>query len=313
MRNSPQHLAELALARGVRHEVEVNGVATRYWVYPAQNEASVLAETPTLVMVHGFRGNHHGLEAIAGALSDFEVIIPDLPGFGASSPLETEHSVAAYAEWLTAFWSALSLANRAHLLGHSFGSIIVAHAMAKGLPAKTLTLENPVSAPALKGPKVVKTQVANGFYAATERMPLRQAEQALKSWPMVRGMSIIMAKTRDPQLRRWIHKQHDDNFSDFANRRVVQEAYRASTSECVGQWAPEFTVPTLVITGTKDDITSPRQQHRMFASLRVPSRLCEHDGVGHLTHYEIPADVANDIRLFLAGLEQKTLVANLGS
>ena len=313
MRNSPQHLAEQAQARGVRHEVEIDGVATRYWVYPAESVPSVLAETPTLVMVHGFRGNHRGLEAIAGALNDFDVVIPDLPGFGESSAFAGEHSVAAYADWLGKFWRALSLEGRGHLLGHSFGSIVVAHAVAKGLPTRTLTVENPVSAPALKGPKVIQTKIANGFYAATERMPLRQAERALKSWPMVRGMSIIMAKTRDPQLRRWIHKQHDENFSDFATRRVVQEAYRASTSECVGQWAPDFAMPTLVITGTKDDITSPKQQHRMFASLRVPSRLCEHDGVGHLTHYEIPAEVANDIRLFLAGLEQKTLVAGNGS
>lgn len=305
----PWLLAEQANARGIRGTVQIGDSVTAYWTYPAADTSSVLAETPTLVMIHGFRGNHRGLEAIAGALTDFEVIIPDLPGFGESAPFDHEHSVAAYADWLSGFITALGLAGKTHLLGHSFGSIVVAHAVAKGLPVRTLTLENPVSAPALKGPKVVATKIANGFYGLTERMPIERANQALRSWPMVRGMSILMAKTKNRALRAWIHRQHDENFNDFASRRVVNEAYRASTSECVGQWAQDFAIPTLVITGNLDDITSPKQQRAMAATLRVPNRMVEHLGVGHLTHYEIPAEVAADIRLFLAGLQDKALKA----
>lgn len=260
-------------------------------------------------MIHGFRGNHRGLEAIAGALTDFDVIIPDLPGFGESTPFAHAHSVEAYANWLAGFIAALGLAGKTHLLGHSFGSIVVSHAVAKGLPVQTLTLENPVSAPALKGPKVIATKVADGFYGLTERLPAQSANRALRSWPMVRGMSILMTKTRNRALRAWIHRQHDENFSDFASRRVVNEAYRASTSECVGQWSAQFTVPTLVIIGSRDDITSPKQQRDMVATLRVPSRMVEHMGVGHLTHYEVPKEVASDIRLFLAGLQDKALKA----
>jgi pimeloyl-ACP methyl ester carboxylesterase len=308
MPNSPQQLAATASSRGVREQIEVFGSATRYWRYPANKGSDYFFETPTLIMIHGFRGNHRGLEAIAGALPDFELIIPDLPGFGESSPLSEGHTVAAYAAWLSEFLRLLNLESKAHLLGHSFGSIVVSHAVAKGLPVKTLTLENPVSAPALKGPKVIATRVANGFYEATERMPLAAGERALKSWPMVRGMSILMAKTKNRELRAWIHRQHDENFNDFVSRRTVLEAFKASTSECVGQWVEQFAVPTLFIIGDKDDITSPKQQREAFSRLRVPGRLVEHDGVGHLTHYEIPHDVAQDIRLFIAGLETSPLV-----
>ena len=313
MPTSPQRLATDASSRGVRGQIEAHGSATRYWIYPAKSKSDYFAETPTLLMIHGFRGNHRGLEAIAGALPDFNVIIPDLPGFGESSPLATEHSVAEYASWLADFLRAMNLEGKVHLLGHSFGSIVVSHAVANGLPVLTLTLENPVSAPALKGPKVIATKVANGFYSATERMSLEAGERALKSWPMVRGMSILMAKTKNRELRAWIHRQHDENFNDFTNRRTVLEAFKASTSECVGQWVEQFTVPTLFITGEKDDITSPRQQRETFSRLRVPGRLSEHDGVGHLTHYEIPADVATDIRLFIAGLESTGSEAQHGS
>lgn len=313
MTSSPQRLAATASARGVRAQIEALGSATRYWRYAATASSDYFAQTPTLIMIHGFRGNHRGLEAIAGALPEFDVIIPDLPGFGESSPLATEHTVAAYAQWLVAFIHELDLDGKAHLLGHSFGSIVVSHAVANGLPIKTLTLENPVSAPALKGPKVIATKVANGFYSATERMSLAAGERALKSWPMVRGMSILMAKTKNRELRAWIHRQHDENFNDFVSRRTVLEAFRASTSECVGQWVDRFAVPTLFIIGDKDDITSPKQQREAFSHLRVPGRLSEHDGVGHLTHYEIPAAVAEDIRLFIAGLEANGSEAHSGS
>ena len=282
------------------------GSVTRYWVYPASiNSDTVTAsgdQPKTLVMIHGYRGNHRGLEAIAGALDDFNVVIPDLPGFGESTPLLERHSVANYATWLEAFVKALHLETPPLLLGHSFGSIIVAHAAAEGIAVEAIILENPVSAMALKGPKRIGTKLAQGFYGVSARLPVRSSERALKSWPMVRGMSILMAKTRDPKLRRWIHDQHDANFNAFANRDVAIQAFQASISECVGQWIEAFQVPTLIIAGELDDITSVRQQHEAFTKLRVPSSMIVHDRVGHLTHYEIPDKVAEDIRGFVLGL-----------
>src|SRR5699024_7878704 len=44
--------------------------------YPGRPQA------PQLLAVHGFRGDHHGLELIVDGLTDFDVWIPDLPGFG---------------------------------------------------------------------------------------------------------------------------------------------------------------------------------------------------------------------------------------
>ena len=57
-----------------RREVEVVGGTTAYWVYGPED-----AET-TVVAVHGFRGEHHGLEPVVAHLPDVRVISPDLPG-----------------------------------------------------------------------------------------------------------------------------------------------------------------------------------------------------------------------------------------
>jgi pimeloyl-ACP methyl ester carboxylesterase len=229
------------------------------------------------------------------------VVIPDLPGFGKSSPFANVHSIDAYAEWLAAFIKSLKLKEKPILLGHSFGSIICSAFTARhsGL-IEMLILENPVSAPALRGPNAPITKIAQSFFALAGAMPLKQGEWILKSWPMVRGMSIVMTKSWNRELRKWVHAQHDANFNDFADRRVAIEGYNASISHNVGDYASEFTVPTLLIIGDKDDITSPKQQYAMAQTIAAPHSISHHMGVGHLTHYEIPAEVAADIRQFVS-------------
>lgn len=289
-----QRLSQTARARGVRHTVEVMQTQTSYWYYPATNQSA-----PIIVLIHGYRGNHHGLEAIAGGLTEFNLIIPDLPGFGASEPLNVEHSIENYSWWLGEFLANLRLAEKPHLLGHSFGSIVVSHHAAHGANIRTLILENPVSAPALKGPNAPITAVAQSFFKLAEVLPNRAGLGILKSWPMVRGMSILMTKSWRRTLRKWVHAQHDENFNDFANRAVAIEGYRASISHCVAEYSPAFAVPTLVLIGSKDDITSPKQQAAMARTIKVEHELVEFAGVGHLTHYEIPDLIAESIGKFV--------------
>jgi pimeloyl-ACP methyl ester carboxylesterase len=292
-------LAKAALARSEAREAIVADVATRYWLYPAS-----AADAQTLIFIHGYRGNHHGLEAIAGALPDFNIVIPDLPGFGASAPFAGEHSVAAFVGWLNAFVEHIAqeqkLAAKPVLVGHSFGSIISAAFATQSTAISHLVLINPVSAPALEGPKAALTQLVKLMFWLSGSLPLKSGLAMLKSWPMVRGMSIVMTKSRTRALRQWVHDQHDANFNDFANRRVAIEGYNASISHHVGEYAPNFNVPTTLIIGAKDDITSVKQQEAMAATIPVDWTLTNLQDVGHLTHYEKPAEVAMAIRLDLS-------------
>ena len=138
MTQTPQALAAAGLARAVGQTVELPSGTTAYWTYPATVE-----RIGRIVFIHGYRGNHHGLEAIAGALPNFEILIPDLPGFGKSTAFKGKHSVGAYEQWLRAFAEAV-LDEDTIVLGHSFGSIITAAAAAAGL-GNRLILVNPVS------------------------------------------------------------------------------------------------------------------------------------------------------------------------
>lgn len=274
-----------------RLEVDVLGGRTAYWVYgPA--DAAV-----TVVAVHGFRGEHHGLEPVVAHLPGIRVISPDLPGFGETPPLPgARHDIDAYAHWLRDFVAAV--APGAVILGHSFGSIVVSAAVAGGLETPRVVLVNPIGAPALEGPKGVLTRLAVFYYWAGARLPAPLGEALLRNGLIVRVMSESMAKTKDPDLRRFIHDQHDTYFSRFADRDVLHDAFLASVSNDVRAFAPRIAQPTLLVAAVRDDIT-PIEAERHLATLFPSAELVEIDDVGHLIHYETPAAAADAIRRFL--------------
>lgn len=275
-----------------RREAEILGGRTAYWVYGAADAAI------TVLAVHGFRGDHHGLEPVVAFLDGIRVISPDLPGFGETPPLPGRtHTLQTYADWLRAF--AAEVAPEAIVLGHSFGSIVSAAAVADGLPTERLILVNPIGAPALEGPRGILTRLAVFYYWAGAKLPRALGEAVLRSRVIVRVMSVSMAKTRDRELRSFIHDQHDTYFSDFADRDVLRDAFVASVSHDVRAYAPKISQPTLLIAADRDDIT-PIEAERHLQSLFPRAELVEIAGVGHLIHYETPAQAADAVTRFLA-------------
>lgn len=274
-----------------RHEVAVRGGVTAYWEYGPED-----AET-TIIAVHGFRGEHHGLEPVLAFLPEVRVIAPDLPGFGETAPLpQRTHDLDEYAAWLTDF--AAAVAPGAVILGHSFGSIVTAAAVAGGLETPKLILLNPIGAPALEGPKGVMTRLAVFYYTLGARLPERLGTPWLRSRLIVRVMTVTMAKTKDPVLRRFIHDQHDTYFSRFSDRDVLHDAFVASVSHDVREFAGDIHVPTLLVAAERDDIT-PIEAERILATMFEDATLVEIAHVGHLIHYETPAEAAGSVRRFL--------------
>ena len=276
-----------------KSEALVLGSTTRYWSYGPADAAT------TIVIAHGYRGEHHGIEPIIAQLPGIRFIGPDLPGFGESTPLtEVAHSIEGYAAWLAAFVDALGLTGRAIILGHSFGSIVSSCAVADGLETPALILVNPIAISGLNGPRQFATKVTVAYYDLASRLPEKLGSRLLNNWLIVRLMSMSLMKTKDKALRRWIHNEHHTFFSRFASRDVVVEGFRASISTDVSAFAARIPVPTLLIAARLDDITPVSAQYeleRMIpdATLRV------FDNVGHLIHYEVPVLAADAITSFL--------------
>lgn len=253
---------------------------------------------PTLIMIHGFRGTHHGLLLIAKYLKGLNIIVPDLPGFG-NGPKLTTHDLDSYVEWLHSFIEKQGLSSAPVLMGHSFGSIICA-AYAKKYPKtiQKLVLVNPIGAPALEGPNKVMTKLAVFYYTVGTKLPAKPANAWLSSKAIVRVMSVTMAKTRDKGLRTFIHHQHDRYFSRFHSPQSVLEGFTTSISHNVGDFAKDIPVKTLLIAGSLDDITPLSAQYNLVKKFPHAYLKVIND-VGHLTHYETPERVALFIQAFI--------------
>ncbi|WP_285116660.1 alpha/beta hydrolase [Leifsonia sp. fls2-241-R2A-40a] len=275
---------------------DVLGSTTRFWDYGDPDAAT------TLVLVHGFRGDHHGLEPVVAQLDGVRMVSPDLPGFGDSTPMTgAAHDVEGYGSWLRAFVSGLGLTGRVVLLGHSFGSIVVAGSLAAASDSArpdAVVLVNPIGQPALQGPRGVLTRLAIFYYWLAAVLPERLGFALLRNRVIVRVMSVAMAKTKEPALRRWIHDQHDRYFSAFSDRRVVLEAFRASVSHDVSEYAARIPEPTLLVAAEKDDITPIAAEYRL-QKLFPQAKLVAIPEVGHLIHYETPEAAARAIQDFL--------------
>ncbi len=256
-----------------------------------------LAASPAIVMVHGLRGTWQGLDRVARALcSQYRVIIPALPGFGDQPDLTAGNTVAGYVQWLDEFVTALDIP-AVHLFGHSFGSIIAA--ASAGMPLRSLTLMNPVAVSSDRGPHPVLSRFASALYSAAGIVPHGMGTWLLTNRLHVRGMSVAMVRTHDRALRRWIHLQHDTYYNSYTSLPGVIDAFRESAHRSVSDYVGRIRVPTLLIAGDMDDIATVAQERELC--LRIPgARLEVIHGVGHLIHYERPAEAAGIIRRFLS-------------
>lgn len=277
----------------------VLGSTTRFWDYGDPDAAA------TLVLVHGFRGDHHGLEPVVAQLDGIRLVSPDLPGFGASTPLtEAAHDIDGYGRWLRGFVASLELSGRVVLLGHSFGSIVVAASLATAGASGSsdrpdaVVLVNPIGQPALEGPRGIFTRLAIFYYWLASVLPERLGFALLRNRLIVRVMSVTMAKTKNRALLRWIHDQHDRYFSAFSDRTVVLDAFRASVSHDVSEYAQRIPERTLLVAAEKDDITPIAAEYRL-QTLFPQAELVVIPEVGHLIHYETPVAAARAIQRFL--------------
>lgn len=284
-------------------DLEVAGHRSPIWVHSPDPINAGAPDPRPLLMIHGFRGDHHGMDLIAAAVRGRDVIVPDLPGFGASAALAAGLTLESYCDHLDAL--AAEVTDRWQvppiLAGHSFGSILVAHAVARRREeVPELILINPITSPALEGSAKAMTALTRLYYALGARLPEAWGHQLLANPLIVRLMSEVMATTRDRGLRRYIHDQHARYFSTFSDRASLAQAFDVSVGHTVTEVAGSLSMPTLVIAGDRDAI-APIAATRDFVARLPDPALVELAGVGHLVHYERPEESASSIMAFCRG------------
>ncbi|TFH57143.1 alpha/beta fold hydrolase [Glutamicibacter arilaitensis] len=274
----------------------LNGAEIRVHTHLAQQPSRAV-----IYAVHGFRGDHHGLARIVSRLAHYTVIVPDLPGFGSSTSMaDLEHDVNGYAAVLAQLAQELQLDSSVHLLGHSFGSIVAAK-LATTRSFASLILLNPISELALESDQALLAKLTSGYYEVCAKLPARIGEPLLRSKLFSDAMSLVMTKSKDPLTRAYVRDQHRAYFGGFHSRATLAQAYRASISATVGDYAPQLDLPTLMVGGMQDELGTPQTQEALRARF-ADAHLVMLENVGHLIHYEKAPQTADAIENFLQKL-----------
>lgn len=245
-----------------------------------------------MLFIHGFRGDHHGLQAIIGALPNLDCLVPDLPGFGKSIQLDS-HDLQSYGRWLVDYVKSTGPYDA--IVGHSFGTLVVASALSQSLEISRVVLINPITTRASDS-KSLANRVAELYYRVGRHGLF--GNWLLSSGLITRAMSIGLVKSKRPVLRRFVHDQHAKYFSTFGSQISVTEGFTAANTGSISDHLDYLPANTLLIAG-QQDIVAPLIATRKLAARLPGGKLVELPKVGHLTHYEKPQQVAEAISEFL--------------
>lgn len=273
-------------------QISICGSQVHYWTYGP-------ATARTILMVHGFRGNHIGLLKIIASLKDYRVIVPDLPGYGVSTPMtELPHDVTGYSAFVKALIVELQL-DRPVLLGHSFGSIIASHVAATEPDlVSELILVSPIAVSPRAGINRPFAKLVEGYYWLSTHLPEPLAARVIMSKTFNRLQSLTLARTQDRRTRRAIYRHHLGDLEFAQNRRVIGESFVDSIAKTAADEADRIPNRTLLVAGEKDTLSPSKYQRRLHARL-AQSTLVLVPHVGHLVHLETPSEAARAIDEFL--------------
>ncbi|MGH9296945.1 MAG: alpha/beta fold hydrolase [Acidimicrobiales bacterium] len=138
----------------------------------------VEGDGPIIVLVHGWGLGHHSYRAAAEELSlqGYRVIVPDLPGFGATSDLPIHRlSLSTYAAAMLLFLESSDdvAGEPVHLVGHSFGGAVAAQLAH--------------DAPELVSSVVLVSSVSGATWQREEGIERLLAERPIWDW----GMNLV--------------------------------------------------------------------------------------------------------------------------
>lgn len=254
---------------------------------------------PVVILLHGFRGTHNDLYAVARGLSNCQVIIPDLPGHGKSAPLKSEHSINNLITWLHRFVINLQLEEPPIMIGYSLGAVLAAYyAMDFPNTISKLILISPLAASTANGGRSHVSRAINAHYRNARHLPAGLARSWLSSPSLARKMYRHMATKTDKKTSIATKDRIKQSLKSFAEPRVVFETYKSFTERHVGEVADRINMPTLFIMGDLDNVSPPATQRSAISQVMY-AKFSVIRGAGHLLPFEHPSDLAGIINNYI--------------
>ena len=247
-------------------------------------------EGPPLLLIMGMSGTteHWGKPFLDALRRDFDVIVYDHRGVGASSRLEGPITIRELAEDAAGLLRELGI-DSTHVLGISMGGM-VAQELALAHPERLRTLALGCTQCGGEGSLRPAPEVTRRL---TEEMMSGDNERAIRAaWEV----NVSPSFAADPDA--WAR------FLEIGLRRpvsiqVITKQIQAILEHDTQARLAQIALPTLVIHGTLDQLL-PVQNGRMIAELIPGARLEIFDGVGHLFFWEQPERSAELVRTHAA-------------
>jgi pimeloyl-ACP methyl ester carboxylesterase len=266
---------------------DVKDVRLRYYVG---------GEGPPLILVHGLAGAASNWIALAPLLAGrFRLLVPDLPGHAASSPLPAAASLDPFADRLVRL-AAVEGFDRAAVVGHSMGGL-VALRMAVSFPERVRALVLTSAAGIRSSTTEAERFLDLAAFLRPGRRYSRHRSRIAKS-PLLRNLVFGYFGASDPAA---MAESAIDGFLESlgyhpdtrsARRALVQDDPRLDL-ECVR-------CPVFLIWGARDHQLTIDDAFEYARRLRAPLRLVA--DCGHLAIGERPDACADAIESFLDGI-----------
>lgn len=233
-----------------------------------------------LVLLHGYPLDHTIWDKVVRLLeSDFDLILPDLRGFGQSDQVQFQYTIADMAADIVALLDELGI-EKTFIAGHSMGGY-VALAFTRNTNRRALGL-GLISSQAL-GDSPERKQ---GRYASADEIMLTGVD------PVAVGMSPKL--TPDAQVQAYAR--------DLIAKQ--QPAGLAGALKAMGERLDStpvlasLDIPVVLVHGTADELI-PAERAREIKAVIKNAYLVELSGVGHMPMMENPQETAEALKKFL--------------
>jgi pimeloyl-ACP methyl ester carboxylesterase len=240
-------------------------------------------DAPVVLMIHGVTDSGHSWTQVMPYLETrYRVYAPTLRGHGDSDKPAGGYQIAVFAEDMIAFMNKLGI-EHASVVGHSLGSL-VAHQMASVYPQRVDAMALIGSAPTLVDNPVVTYL-----------------------WEEIIGLDSFQDPIDEDFILEWQTGPNpvDEEFfetvlSETAKvpARVWQAAFRGLLTDDHQAFLDDVQCPTLIIWGSADPLMTEEDQEALLQAI-AGSTLLVYEDAGHNTHWEQPAEVAEDLLNFL--------------
>lgn len=247
---------------------------------------------PAIIIIHGLRGNHFGVQKVADILSEkygYQVFAPDLPGSGTCPELKNK-TLDGYSAWFVKYIKKLNLDRPPIIVGHSMGSIIVSYFINQHpeLVDNRVILVSPIFRSKIG--RVISSAEYYAMFGLLHLLPKKPRYYFMRSKLVSFVISHVL--TYDKSMQKQIDLLHY-RYCLFASADALLADCKISMKN-EALLLPDKKV--LYCIGDHDQLTSLKNFNNRLEGTPYARKVVK--GTGHLINYERPKTLARIINDF---------------